>query len=271
MNDRQRTTTPRRLWPAVAVWVLVWAVCGILAPSVQDATGLSADVLALVMLAPAIASLVVRLTVRDGLSGAWPAAAPAGPALSIVSAIVWVAVFTCGFVLTGAELDATGLTVAGTPLLVVLLAQTVGALGEEIGWRGTLQRIGEATAPRWAVAAILGAVFGATHIGYWSEGPGFVAGFTLAVVAMALAAVLLARGSFAQRMIPATLIHLGANLAIAAGGGVRDAWLLVLPMAAATGIALTLDRLAARTFAIAADTPSSAPGLRSASREGCTS
>ncbi|HLS79170.1 MAG TPA: CPBP family intramembrane glutamic endopeptidase [Nocardia sp.] len=262
------TVARPRLWPAITVWVLVWAICGLLAPVVQDAIGLSADVLALVMLAPAVAAVAVRITVRHRATGLWPAAPAPAVLLSTACALLWVAVFTACYAGTGADLDPSAVAVAGTPLPLLLLAQAVGALGEEIGWRGTLQRLGEAIAPRWVSAVVLGALFGATHLGYWADGAGFLTGFTLAVTAMSVAAVLLARGGFAQRMIPATVIHLGANLVIAAGGELTDAWRLVAPMLAATCVALLVDRFGARLFAVGvADTPA-VPGLARPTREG---
>ncbi|MCK0091612.1 CPBP family intramembrane metalloprotease [Rhodococcus sp. F64268] len=231
-----------RLWRAVLLWIVVWAVCGLAAPIVQDATGLSTDVLALVMLAPALASAVVWLAVRRDLPAPWPPVATRAIVWPTVLALVWIAVFTAGLVAAGFSFG-SGIGVAGVPLAVVLVAQAVGALGEEIGWRGTLQHLAESRMSRWVAALLLGAVFGATHVGYWSEGPLFVAGFSLSTALMGLAMVLIARGSFAQRMIPATLIHLGLNLVTADAGGFDDPWLLIAPAAAATAVVLIATRM----------------------------
>ena len=124
-------------------------------------------------------------------------------------------------------------TVAGAPLVVFVGLQIAAALGEEIGWRGFMQRLGETVARPGVVTVVLGVLFGATHLGNWPLGAEFMVWFTASSVLMCLGIVTVWRGGFWQRMLPATIIHAGCNLALFslldAAQGLPASWLLVVP------------------------------------------
>lgn len=131
-------------------------------------------------------------------------------------------------------------TIAGLPLLLVLLIQFLAVLGEETGWRGFVQRTSERFARPWTVLIIAGILFGATHLGYWELGPLFVALFTASAVAMVITIGLLWRGSFWQRMIPAGLIHFAVNTALVAFGlDYSDVPVWMMPVPALIMLAVT--------------------------------
>lgn len=221
----------------IALWILVLGALAAVAPAVQNGLGVPWDVLILVMLAPAIATLIVRLAVPRWRAADWPAvpwgqvAAPAALALLysavVVGAMWWI----------GGEPPQLPAAVSGVPLALFVLLQAAGALGEEIGWRGEMQRAGEQLMPAPIATIAMGALFGLTHLGYWGLGPAFMIAFATSSVLMVLAMRLIWRGSTRQRMVPATLIHLGTNLALfAIPLDVAQTPLWLMPVPAALGL-----------------------------------
>jgi len=198
----------------LVAWAAVLLVLAGVAPLAQAAVGMPFDLLALITLAPAAAALVV--VVRPSW---WPASWSPVTARAVATdsalALLAVAVFVAVLALSTGRRPDVGLDTAGAPVVLFLLLQAAGALGEEIGWRGVVQRCGEELARPWVVSAVAGFLFGATHLGYWSLGVGPVLVFAVAAMLMSLTITTLYRGSFAQRMVPATLVHLGVNLGVA--------------------------------------------------------
>lgn len=188
-------------------------VLAALAPVAQEAMALPWELLALVMLAPAVAAGLVLL-VRPGWMPPWWPPAPAS-CVAAATAVSFVAVLaftaTLGLMIGRAPtLSALG---ADWPLWLLLPLQALGALGEEIGWRGVVQRAGEEFARPPVVSAVAGLLFGATHLGYWSLGLVPVVMFAVSAMLMSLTITTLFTGSLWQRMIPAVVVHLGVNLA----------------------------------------------------------
>lgn len=218
-----RTETPPRTRPRPVALLTVWAVLlglgAALAPVAQSALGVPYELLSLVMLAPALAC-VVALVRPHWRRTPWQP----GPASHVlVSALLAVGVVGVAVVplalLTGRYPSLPDPSVIGAPLAVLVGLQAVGALGEELGWRGLAQRCGEEFAPPLVVAVLAGLLFGATHLGYWSYGLGTMAVFTLFAAMMSVTAMVLGTGSMAQRMVPAVLVHLGVNLSALAFAG----------------------------------------------------
>lgn len=225
----------------MAVWIVVLAVLAALAPLVQLATGIPWSLLALVMLAPAVAALIVRLTLPRWRAAPWAAVpwrrvlAPAAIALVYVAVIVGVLAAVTG------KAPSLPLEVAGVPITVFLVVQLVGALGEEIGWRGEMQRAAEEVLPSWPATLAVATLFGATHLSYWPYGPAFVAAFTCSSVLLAAAMRWLWRGSLWQRLVPAAIIHTGTNLSfVAVPAAMESAELWMIPLPAAIGLAAVI-------------------------------
>jgi membrane protease YdiL (CAAX protease family) len=100
------------------------------------------------------------------------------------------------------------------PVAVFVAVQAFGALCEELGWRGVVQRVGEQFARPAVVSAIAGFLFGVTHLGYWSLGVVPVLTFAITATLMSLTITTIFTGSLWQRMLPAVVVHLGVNLGV---------------------------------------------------------
>ncbi|WP_192497501.1 CPBP family intramembrane glutamic endopeptidase [Pseudoclavibacter sp. CFCC 11306] len=195
------------------------------------------ELLSFVMLAPALASFVV--VVRPKWMPSWWARVSSGRVFAVsagaaVAVIMFVATLS---ILTG-HLPSWNALGFASPLWLFLILQTVGVLGEEIGWRGVVQRAGEQLARPAVVSVIAGLLFGATHLGYWSLG--FLPVLTFAVTAalMSLTITTLFEGNLWQRMIPAVIIHLGVNLSVASLAEADEPLATTLPALAAAAVML---------------------------------
>lgn len=197
----------------LVVWAALLGICAALAPLVQDTAGLPYDVLSLVMLAPAIASVIVIVRPAWFPHG-WRAVGIREVTLSAIFALVAVAVFAVVLSASVQRLPSVSFTTGGVPFLAWFAIQPIGVLAEEVGWRGVVQRAGEQLARPTIVSAIAGFLFGVTHLGYWGSGLVPVLTFGFAAALMSLTITTIFRGSLFQRMLPAVIIHLGMNLAI---------------------------------------------------------
>ncbi len=239
MSHRTSGTRGGRPGLLLAVWALLLIVFAVSAPMVQRTLGIPFELLALVMLAPAAASLIVLI--RPSWLPRWWPHVPAGRVLVSSAAGLFAVV---GFVATLALLTgrAPSWTAPGiaSPLWLFLLLQTVGALGEEVGWRGVVQRAGEQFAKPAVVSAIAGFLFGVTHLGYWSLGLVPVATFGFVAMLMSLTITTLFTGTLWQRMITAVVVHLGVNLGIASLADADEPLATTLPALAAAAVMFAL-------------------------------
>lgn len=197
----------------LVVWATALLVLAGFAPAVQAALGLPFELLSLVMLAPAIAC-VVALIRPSWMPRPWKRASGPSVLLAAIVAVVAVAVFFVVLVLVTGSRPSWPTDTGGAPLGLFLVLQGVGALSEEVGWRGVVQRCGESFGRPAVVSAVAGFLFGATHLGYWELGVLPVLTFALTAMLMSLTITTIFAGTFWQRMIPAVIVHLGLNLSI---------------------------------------------------------
>lgn len=213
-------TKPGRPALVLIVWAISLIVLAGLAPVMQATMGLPFELLSLVMLAPAFACTVV-LIVPSWMPEPWKRVGGSSVLLAAMVSVVAVVVFFVVLALATGSKPSLPASVGDAPLVLFLALQAVGALSEEIGWRGVVQRCGERFARPAAVSAIAGFLFGATHLGYWELGILPVLTFAFTAMLMSLTITAIFTGSFWQRMIPAVIVHLGLNLTITclASGG----------------------------------------------------
>ncbi|WP_246094833.1 CPBP family intramembrane glutamic endopeptidase [Streptomyces roseicoloratus] len=104
----------------------------------------------------------------------------------------------------------------GRPFALVVVAQLVGACGEEIGWRCFLQPLLSARFGPVAASLLVGAVWGVWHVQVFAQAPAYAAGFLGATVAMSLVLGLALEQVRAGRLLLAggfhTLVNLGMLL-----------------------------------------------------------
>lgn len=205
-----RSGRPARV---LVIWAATLLVLAALAPAVQSALNVPYALLSLVMLAPALACTIV-LVRPAWMPQPWPRASVRAVLVASALAALCVIVFLAVLTLVAGARPRWPTDTGGAPWMLFLLAQGIGALSEEVGWRGVVQRCGESVARPAVVSAIAGFLFGATHLGYWGLGILPVLTFALTAMLMSLTITTLFVGSFWQRMIPAVIVHLGLNLTL---------------------------------------------------------
>lgn len=242
---RAARDVPRRGTAAVVVVVFlaVSAVASALLAAAQSATGLPTDVLALTQLATAVGALVVwlgwraRLVLPPVRRRGWRRPLLESAAVTVaVAGALGVAQAVAG---AWPPLDPSTL---GAPLVVVLVAQLLGAAGEEVGWRGLVQPLLETRVPVPVAGVATGLLFGLGHVHVLAAGTGVYALFVVSAVGLsvALAYVTAGRG-VVQRVVVATALHWLVNVVLLvgfSGGDTSVGWTAATAVATLSGAAV---------------------------------
>ncbi|WP_195909294.1 CPBP family intramembrane glutamic endopeptidase [Microlunatus sp. Gsoil 973] len=210
VRQRRKPAVPGRF---TAVWLAATLLCSLALLRLQAATGFpSMDVLSIVMLAPAIAVPVAwAVSGRPAflLTRAIPAVA-FGRTLLVAAGfglLSWL-----GMAVIAGRWGRLPDTVAGAPLVLMLLAQFIGALGEEIGYKGVLYSYLSLRLQLPLAMIIQGVIFGVIHLQYWSEGPTVIIWFFVGTVGLVAAIPAVWRGSLTQRVFVAGVMHFAVNI-----------------------------------------------------------
>ncbi|MBT2444088.1 CPBP family intramembrane metalloprotease [Streptomyces sp. ISL-36] len=194
--------------------------------AVQPATGIPAEVVQLTQFGPAAGVVVAALLwpgrIRERLAGTWPARgrdAPAGRRRGLwllLTAPLIVALAAGAYGWLKGDAVATDPRNLEHPFALVVVAQLVGACGEEIGWRCYLQPLLRTRFEPVAASVLVGAAWGVWHLGVFAQPPAYAAGFLVATVAMSVVLGLGPEGTRAGRLLLAggfhTLVNLGMLL-----------------------------------------------------------
>ncbi|MFB8204709.1 CPBP family intramembrane glutamic endopeptidase [Kitasatospora purpeofusca] len=254
MRTRTRQEQPgqdRRVpWKAEAgVFLAVAFLSAGALGAVQPATGIPTEVVQLTQFGPAAGVLTVALLwperIRARLAGTVRAArdtAWAGPGrnraglLLLLTAPLIIALAAGAYALLDGDARLTGPRSLAHPFALIVLAQLIGACGEEIGWRCYLQPLLRTRFGPLAAPVAVGLLWGAWHVQVFAQRPGYAAGFLLGTVAMSVVLGLGLEGVRAHRLLFAggfhTLVNLGMLLTMDEEDGT------VLPMVLLGGACL---------------------------------
>lgn len=239
----------RRPRSAVAVTLVVWFVsscaCAVGLLALQPVVGLDPAVLSLVMLAPALGAVPAWFMLRNAPQVWRPARV--GRRRSVMNLALVTAVCASFFVamaiVTGLDVPAN---VAGVPLIAFIALQGVGALCEEIGFRGVLFHGLLPWFPRWLATLAVGVLFGFWHVQYFALPLGEHLSFLVAVLLLNATMIYTMVGSFWWRMLTCTLIHLAANLTLgfsaSAEASMTDFLIVILAGAVVAAVLLAISR-----------------------------
>ncbi|MFJ6718471.1 lysostaphin resistance A-like protein [Streptomyces sp. NPDC091259] len=228
-EEQDRRREPRTRWAAqsgvfLAVAFVAAGVCGAL----QPATGIPPEVLQLTQFGPAVAVAAVALLwpgrIRNRLAGTLPARGRGqagregrdpvlGRAALLLTPVLITALCAGGGLLTTGSLPVTApAALVAHPVALVVVAQLVGACGEEIGWRCCLQPLLRSRFGPLAASVLVGAAWGLWHVPALSQGPAYAAGFLLATVTMSVILGLALEHVRSNRLLLAGGFHTLVNL-----------------------------------------------------------
>lgn len=207
-------TPPVRI-PILVWWYLATFVASAVLLLTQQVTQINPLYISIVQFAPTIALLALPQARRAALS-----AARAVPRAVFVRRLLLALAVSGAFlsaivlfaVLTGTERHVSPFPSIGM-LVLYLALQFVGAMGEEVGWRGFLQPALETRIPRLAAAASVGVLWALWHVQMFTD---VLTGALFIVFCTALSIVFAwcARGSVWQRALIGGLLHFVVNVAL---------------------------------------------------------
>lgn len=220
MRTRTRQEQPgqdRKVpWKAEAGVFLAVALLGAGAlGAVQPATGVPTEVLQLTQFGPAAGVLAVALLwpgrIRARLAGALRArrdTAWAGPGRRtglplLLTAPLIIALAAGTYALLDGDGDArlTDPRSLAHPFALIVLAQLIGACGEEIGWRCWLQPLLRTRFGPLAAPVAVGLLWGGWHVQVFAQRPAYAVGFLLGTVAMSVVLGLALEGVRTHRLL----------------------------------------------------------------------
>ncbi|WFR73522.1 type II CAAX endopeptidase family protein [Prescottella defluvii] len=244
------TSRPPRMWAQTAVYVLVAFLVGGALVAMQSATGPDPELLQLVQFAPAVAVAVVLLAWRGRRVAPlevslWrPDAALAATAAG--SVLVVLGLPAAVLVALGGSVSLSAVHAGAAPVGLLVLAQCVGACGEEIGWRGFLQPYLRSRYSVLVTGVLVGTFWGVWHVQIFAAGVAYAVGFLLSTIAMSVLLAVLLDPFRSGTLLIATLFHATVNLGLMAFGdtGGREPllWTLMAVGAACCAAAITAVR-----------------------------
>lgn len=216
MVNAARTSTPRTpQLITVVIWFAVSVVSAFGLLALQDAIGLDTAVLPLVMFSPTIGAVACRFVARGGIAPYPPVASPPRWATAVGLSTAAVIVYFAVMPLLGDYPSQS----TGVPVAVIVAATVIGALGEEIGFRGVLlHTVSQWISRPWA-AILTGLLFGFWHIQCYGLPLLQFACFIIAAVVLTVTMASVMIGAFWQQLAVCTIIHAGANLSLTFLGG----------------------------------------------------
>lgn len=211
----QTTRAPARVATALIIWFVGSALGAAALLAAQPMAGLAPELFVLVMLAPAVGAAAAWPLIRGREPWATRSVSAQRLANSLLVALAVVVAYFVVVSLARGSAPTVPSQVGGAPVAVFILLQALGALTEEIGFRGVLLHGLQRWLSRPVSAIITGLLFGLWHVQYYTLPLLQLAAFIVGAVALTMTMAYVMTGSFWQRMATCTLIHLGANLALA--------------------------------------------------------
>lgn len=206
-----------RVRAAVPVYILSTLVGSVILLAVQPLSGIDPAALSLVQFGPALGALATWLMFRKTLTGLRPPAIPIRRAVANIATVTAACVAFWLLLVQAATLSGTAMVgpaaVGALPFALFLPIQFIGALGEEIGWRGLMQPILESRMTRFAAISVTGATWALWHVQSLAAGPVPAVCFFISAMAIAVILGYLGNGSFRQRALTAAIGHWLINIA----------------------------------------------------------
>ncbi|MFG2696284.1 CPBP family intramembrane glutamic endopeptidase [Kitasatospora sp. NPDC048407] len=228
----RNTRATRTGWfgPAALFLAVAFPAAGLLG-AVQPLTGLPDEVLQLTQFGPALGVAAVALMRPSQVWGLLTAGGARGPrGALLLSAVAITALAVAGALLLHGGVPVRDPGSLAAPFGVVVVAQFVGACGEEIGWRCLLQPLLRTRFGPLGSSAAVGLLWGAWHVQVFAQAPAYAAGFLAATVAMSVLLGLAWERIGAHRLLLAggfhTLVNLGMLLFLDEESGAVEPMLL---------------------------------------------
>lgn len=206
------------LWTVILVYYVVTSVGALVLGLIQPALGIPEVVIQLKQFGPALGVMTVLL-----LWPRWknPALAlelrfwPLQPRKLIAVAALTAGTFAAAwlwYTVTGKPVAYTPPASLSHPFWLIVIAQFVGAAGEEIGWRCFLQPTLQSRIGVFPASVIVGVLWGIWHIGVFAEGWTYALFFILFAVSLSVIFGEMLRDARGGKLVIAASYHTLINL-----------------------------------------------------------
>jgi membrane protease YdiL (CAAX protease family) len=195
----------------VVFYVLTWFFLGLLG-GLQQETGLIPPEISLPQWAPGIAALLMLAIFRkDGFKITF-FSKETPPARYLLAALLPVGVGLVIFlVLSLLKVESTAVPETYDNLPLVLLWMPLGALGEELGWRGYLHKKLDTRLRGLISSLLVGVLWMLIHVHFFSQGPVFLIFLVLLFISYSVVIYAVVQDT-GFSVVLATVFHLAINL-----------------------------------------------------------
>jgi uncharacterized protein len=135
-----------------------------------------------------------------------------GAAVAAAGILMLLTVALCAA--AGIAIPVTSLSTVGPPVAALLVAQFVGACGEELGWRCFLQPTLGTRAGPITTGTVVGLIWGLWHVQVIALGPWYLLAFLAATVGMSIVLALLLHSRGAPDLLVAGTFHFLINIGL---------------------------------------------------------
>ncbi|MBN2085487.1 MAG: CPBP family intramembrane metalloprotease [Anaerolineales bacterium] len=177
----------------------------------QQVLGIDPEKISMPQFGPGLAALVMLLAFRrDDLKltvafkgvPLWKYLAAAGIPIGISMIL---------FLIYGRFVNSVSIPPVDAPSIAIMLGgMLLGAFGEELGWRGYLQKWLGSRLNGLIAFPIVGILWGLWHVGNYSNGPAYVLFFVLSTIGYSAVMAWLIQGDH-YNVVPACLFHFAVN------------------------------------------------------------
>ncbi|MBB6734159.1 CPBP family intramembrane glutamic endopeptidase [Cohnella zeiphila] len=204
----------------VIVYYLLASLLAFLLGLVQPVTGIPEVVVQLTQFGPTLAVLAVLWLLPRSRSLHSPSMITAGSqaegprrlAEAVLLPVAVIALSLLWYGMTGHSTDFTKPTSLSHPFWLIVIAQFIGAAGEEIGWRLFMQPALQTRMSVLASSVLVGLLWGVWHIGVFAEGWRYAGSFLLFAVSISVILGELLRRPHGLKLPTAAAFHMLINL-----------------------------------------------------------
>ncbi|WP_078987722.1 CPBP family intramembrane glutamic endopeptidase [Streptomyces sp. XY332] len=209
-----------RITAKAAVFLAVAFLAAGALGATQAGTPIPTEVVQLTQFGPALAVAVVALLwpgeIRSLLAGALRGGGNHGSrgVLLLGTAPLIVAVCATAYGVATGDGRFTGPSALGHPFTVIVVAQFIGACGEELGWRCLLQPLLRTRCGPLASSVTVGLLWGVWHVQVFAQDPAYAGAFLVATVSLSVVLGSALERTGGSRLLLAGGFHMLINLGL---------------------------------------------------------
>lgn len=239
-----------RLLLIVIVYYIVTSVGALVFGLVQPELGIPEVVIQLTQFGPMLGVLVVLPMIRPGGRHS-PFSLnlrlrPLEPRRLLTALLLVAGTFVLAwlwYALSGHHIDYTSPLTLSHPFWLIVVAQLIGAAGEEIGWRCFLQPTLARRLGTLGASIVVGLLWGVWHIGVFAEGWRYAAFFILFAVSISVAIGELLRDARGGQLLIAAAYHAFTNVGLLLWFNEEDGSVLAMGTGAVASVIASLAAL----------------------------